>query len=177
MKIFSVEYMDKTAVEEIKNIDGVYFSKSRNSFAVTDQMMEQFIEKYDIITDEELSEDADNYVDYIYTGIEQWIEWNYDGEEVEFFGSGIYIPNYAECVKLDVEDWDTGEFSFEDGIDWADEIHETLMEEVSFGFKIKLEEELNRIVDAGYNLNVLKGAFDGAKSRLDYINEQKNKIN
>lgn len=176
MRMFSAEYMNKTAVEEIKKIDGVYYSKSEDSFCVTDQMMEHLTEKYNITTNEDFAEpeyqDKYNFVEHIYTGIEQWIEWHYDGDEVEYFGKSFYSSDYAECVKLDYEDWDSGDFSFPDGADWSEEIEKTLKREVSIGIKIKLEEELCRAVDEGYNLHELEDAFTSAKLRLEYIQKQ-----
>lgn len=173
MKMFSAEYMNETAVEEIKKIDGVYFSESKNSFVTSDQSMEQLIKKYNITTDEEESEEVENYVDHIYTGIEQWIEWNYDGEEANFFGESLMLVDYAECVKLDYEDWNTGEFSFEEGEDWAVEIHETLLREVSIGLQSRLADELIKAIEAGYSWNYLSDAFTSAELKNDYIQKQK----
>lgn len=171
MKIFGVEYMKESVIEEIKKIENAYYSESEECFAVSDQLMKEITEKYNITTNEDFAEpefeDKYNFVEHIYTGIEQWIEWHYS-DEVVYFGKSFYLPDYAECVKLVVEDWDDGEFSFDGIEDWAIEVYKILMSEVSIGIKIELDKELDRAVSNGYNFEILKKAFDEFQSSLDY---------
>lgn len=176
MKMFSVEYFNKKAVEEIKKLDGVYYSESEDSFAVTDRIMEELIKRYNITENEDLAEpefqDKYNFTPHIYTGIEQFIDYNYDGEDVEYFDKTFYFTEYSECVEVDYLDRKTDVISFPDGVDWAEEIKKALLKEVSIGLQIRLEEELNKAVDEGFSLDILKNAFDNAEIRKDYITKQ-----
>jgi hypothetical protein len=168
--------MKDEVIEEIKKIEGVIYSESEKAFATTDKIMEELISKHNITTNEDFAEpehqDKYSYVEHIYESIEQWIEWHYD-EDIELFGKEFYLPDWAECVRIDHSNWKTDEFLFETD-DWAKELYSSLIKEVSCGMQIHLEEELNKAVDAGYSLKIIKDAFDNAQFRIDYM---KNKFN
>lgn len=164
MKIFAGDYINEDVLEQMKKEEHIYYSSKLRWFISTDLVYSALLTKFNIKTDEDKDiTDEDNYIEAVYTDIEDFLDTIYDGEYASYFGAEIYLPNYTELVKLSTEDCideETGIIVFNDGCDWGEELDSILKQEVSIGLQIRLTEELENIKLKGYSIDILKDAFE-----------------
>lgn len=160
MKVIQCDELNREIIKKIKQESNVYWSEEYDSFLVTEKTCDSLFEKYKLTRDWDSEEDTHVYC---FNTIQEWIECIYEQEEYEFMDKNYNYYMFAESTRLQLDDMineETQQITFVTSEDWSDDVNKYLKAEMSIYIMSRLRESLMLAKQDGFDINVMKSAFN-----------------